>query len=503
MLLLSSLEIFLTWSVIALALIGLGSIVLTLFGEDCSLIDAFWTGLAISVAILEIWNLLLPITASVTMFLFGAGLLGLALNRSALRDSLRSTLQASRWLLLLGIAFALLLALRSCGPCEYYDTGLYGASSVRWIQTFPAVPGLANLHGRLGFNSSVFLCIAALGQGAWKDLGFHLFTGFLLSALWITLLPACARCLRRAASPADWFHCILALPAFFWTTRSRIVGTQTDEPAAIVSLIAAGILFEDFCRPRGEDQQPPHISRLVLAATLFSLAVSFKLSTAVFALLAWCLVFLRIWQSSAPPQRRRFDLAATLLFSALLLLPWFARGIILSGYPLFPATIFAFPVSWKTPLFVAAHEALRAQSWGRAPDAAIADTRGLHWLGDWLDHAVRNRPSFQIPLLISLAGLAIALTPRFSAEPKPRPECLWLALLFPSFASILFWFAAAPDLRFAQFAIWTAAATLGTWGIVSLDFHRVRSHSRLVLAALLLCLAWCLISFGWREPIHS
>src|SRR5229473_7211584 len=282
MLLLSSLEIFLTWAVIALALIGLGSIVLTLFSEDCSLIDAFWTGLAISVAILEIWNLLLPITASVTMFLFGAGLLGLALNRSALRDSLRSTLQASRWLLLLGIAFALLLALRSCGPCEYYDTGLYGASSVRWIQTFPAVPGLANLHGRLGFNSSVFLCIAALGQGAWKDLGFHLFTGFLLSALWATLLPACARCVSRVdASPADWFHSILAVPAFFWTARSRIVGTQTDEPAAIVALVAAGILFADLCETHRQDQQAPPASRLFLAATLFSLAVTFKESTAV------------------------------------------------------------------------------------------------------------------------------------------------------------------------------------------------------------------------------
>jgi len=96
----------------------------------------------------------------------------------------------------IGLAFALLLALRSCGSFEHYDTGLYGAPAVRWIQTFPAVPGLANLHGRFGFNSSAFLCIAALGQGPWKDLGFHLFTGFMLSAMWATLLPACARIVR-------------------------------------------------------------------------------------------------------------------------------------------------------------------------------------------------------------------------------------------------------------------------------------------------------------------
>src|SRR5229473_7877972 len=315
MLLISTLEVFLTWAVIALALIGIGSLGFARFDKDYSLPDAFWMGLAVSVTILEIWSLLLPINSSTTILLLCIGVLGLLANRSILFSRIKFTLQTSRWLLLLGTAFTFFLALRSCGPCEYYDTGLYGASAVRWIQTYPAVPGLANLHGRLGFNSSVFLCIAALGQGAWKDLGFHLFTGFLLSALWITLLPACARCLRRAASPADWFHCILAVPAFFWTTRSRIVGTQTDEPAAIVALIAVGIFFEHLCWTDGEDQRNPGLSRLLVAAALFALAVAFKLSTIVFALLAWCLVFREIWLLVRSSNQRPKHLFAALALS--------------------------------------------------------------------------------------------------------------------------------------------------------------------------------------------
>ncbi len=503
MLLISALEIFLTWAVIAIALIGLGFVVLALFGRDHSLIDAFWMGLAISVAVLEIWNLLLPVTSSIALFLFGIGLFGLAVSRSKLRAGLLAAWQNSRWLLLLGVAFALLLALRSCGPCDYYDTGLYGAAAVRWSQTFPAVPGLANLHGRLGFNSSVFLCIAALGQGPWKDLGFHLFTGFLLCALWATLLPACARCVSRVdASPADWFHCILAVPAFFWTTRSRIVGTQTDEPAAIVALVAAGILFADLCETHRQDQQAPPASRLFLAVTLFSLAVTFKESTAVFALLAWCLVFRRIWQTSVS-QLRGLHLGAAFVYSSLLLLPWLARSIILSGYPLFPATIFAFPVPWKTPLSAARWYALAVHSWGRGPDAHFVDTQGLRWLGDWVNHALRNRPSFQVPLAIALAGLAIALVSRFRGGPNLRPSCPWLWLLIPSLGGIVFWFIASPDPRFAQFAIWTAAATLGTWGVVCLDLESGRLRTRLVLAALVLSLIWCLISFGWKEPIQA
>jgi hypothetical protein len=327
-----------------------------------------------------------------------------------------------------------------------------------------------------------------------------LFTGFMLSAMWATLVPACARVVRReATSPADWFYNILALPAFFWTTRSRIVGTQTDEPATIVCLIATGILFEHLCQEDGRDERKTHTSRLVLATTLFSLAVAFKLSTIVFALLAWCLAFRGIWLLGRSAGERTKYLFAALALSILILLPWCARGIILSGYPFYPATVVAFPVVWRVPLSAARWYALGVQSWGRIPDTPFRDTRGFHWLGDWLNHSLRNRPSFQVPLAISLAGLVVALTHRIRG--RPHPVCPWLSLLFPCIVGIIFWFAASPDLRFAQFAIWTAAATLGAWGIVSLDLRR--SHTNLVLAALVLASIWCLISLGWKEPLQA
>jgi hypothetical protein len=497
MLMLSMLEVFFSWIVVAFTLIGIGSLLVSRFTRNFLPTDAFWMGLAVSVAVLEIWNLVFPVTFSITLFLSCVGILGLVLNRSSLLMSWRSW-QRSRWLLLLGTAFTLLLALRSCGPCDYYDTGLYGATAVRWIKTYPAVPGLANLHGRFGFNSSVFLCIAALGQGPWKDLGFHLFTGFMFSAMWATLLPACARAVRRiAASPADWFYTILALPALYWTTRYSIVGTQTDEPTTVVCLIAAGILFEHLCMEDGKDQSKTHTSRLVLATTLFSLAVTFKLSTIVFALLAWCLALREIWLLGRSTRQHTKYFFAALALSTLILLPWCARGIILSGFPFYPASVFAFPVAWRVPLSAARWYAIGIQSWARIPDTPFHNTQGLHWLGDWLNHALRNRPSFQVPLAISIAGLVVALVPRFRGE--PRPACPWLSLLFPSIVGILFWFAAAPDLRFVQFAIWTIAATLGVWGIVSLDLQLHRGRSNVVLATLLVSSVWCLISFGWKE----
>src|SRR5258706_13746069 len=99
---LSSMEIFFTWTIIAAALIGIGSIALALFSIDYSLIDAFWMGLVVSVTVLEFWNLVLPITGLIASVLLGTGTLGLLLNRSSLQEKLHAAWRGQGWLLLLG-----------------------------------------------------------------------------------------------------------------------------------------------------------------------------------------------------------------------------------------------------------------------------------------------------------------------------------------------------------------------------------------------------------------
>jgi len=42
------------------------------------------------------------------------------------------------------------------GPPEIYDTGLYHLQAIKWIEEYAVVPGLANLHGRFGFNPNIF-----------------------------------------------------------------------------------------------------------------------------------------------------------------------------------------------------------------------------------------------------------------------------------------------------------------------------------------------------------
>lgn len=251
MLVAAAFAIFFTWTGLAIILIGVGSLILRRLDSDFLLLDAFWMGLAASVVVLEIWNFLWPVNQAVAILLCCAAAVGWLENRGILLRGLRAALRSSPWVIALSLAMAFFLAFRASGPCDYYDTGLYGATSVRWFSAYPVVPGLANVHCRLGLNSSVFLCVAVLNQGPWHGLAFHLFTGLVFAAVWFTLLQACFRLIAgSSASPADWFYCILTIPIAFWTARAKIVGTLTDEPATIACLVASGILFEEL-HPKG------------------------------------------------------------------------------------------------------------------------------------------------------------------------------------------------------------------------------------------------------------
>jgi hypothetical protein len=499
MLLAAGLAIFLTWLVAALVLTGIGSIALTPFDREHAAGDAFWMGLGMAVAALEVWNLFLPIALVAPIVLVILGLLGLAVNRAWFFKRVRARLQELHWLAAVFGAVVFFVAVRAAGPCDYTDTGLYGAQAVRWAMTYPAVPGLANLHGRLAFNSSVFLCIAALNNGLWNGLAYHLFTGFLLSAFCLTILRAWNRIGRGDGLVAsDWFYMILGIPVVFSMARSKLVGTLTDEPTTVVCWVAVGLLFEWFCTREGENKNGTRYP-IVVAATVLCVAVTFKLSAALFVLFAWCVALGALWSMKASQQKRRIYVTGVFAFSAAILVPWCIRGIILSGYPFYPSTILSAPVDWKQPAGMADWYAMGVRSFGRNPDAFfLTDTQGWEWIRLWMHQAIRNRVAFQVPIAIAAAGAALALLS--GQRDKSVGRRAWLWLLLPSVAGLAFWFWASPDLRFVQFAIWTAAATSGAWGIVRVTSEASRWRVRAVLSGLLAMMMWCLISFGWRPP---
>jgi hypothetical protein len=450
-------------------------------------------GLAASVVFLEFWNLFRPITATPDLPLAGVGIFGLCMSAGWLCRKAREV-ASSKLLLVVFAILAIGIALRAAGPCEYYDTGLYGAQAVRWIVTYPVVFGLANVHARLGFNTSVFLFHAALDQGPWRGLYFHLFSGFVLCAFWATVLPTCERVLRGTElTPSQWFHAILFIPAAIWSGRASVVGTATDEPSSVLCLVAAGLLFQYLeSDASNEADNSDWRSRVMVAATLLALAVTFKLSTVVFAFLGWVLAFAILWSTG---RERRYVWAA-FGGAVLLLVPWLAGQIILSGYPFFPNSLFPFPGDWRLPRGIPELYELWIRSWARIPFVKVATTEGFAWLRPWFHAAVRDRASFQVPIAITVVATAVLALRRLDVR-SIRSQGFWL--LLPSLSGIPFWFWKGPGLRFGQAAIWTLAATVGSLAMTAWTQNNGLLRRRVVVSGLLIAMAWCLFSFGWRH----
>jgi hypothetical protein len=358
MLVLVVLAILLTWLAMAAVCIGIGSLFLRLAtSQRPSVVECFWSGLTTIAAILQLVHFVRPIDAVIAVLLCVLALPGLFLMFR--RFDIPAFQRSDAILFCLAVS---LIAFRSAAPTEHYDTGLYGAQAIRWFITYPLVPGLGNLLGQLGFNSSVFLCIAALTHGPWRDLAHHVFSGFLLTALFASIVPAALRIFRDrnissagacgGNNSADWFLTFLFLPSAIWAATGKLSGANTDLPTTIVCLAAASFLFRAFeaASPesdREESSLPSPQQSPVIAMVLFSLAVTFKLSSLVFALTGWIVAFLALCFSRAmsPSQRKRFALAAVLL-SAAIVVPWLCRGLVLTGYPFFPSPAFGISADW-------------------------------------------------------------------------------------------------------------------------------------------------------------
>jgi len=447
--------LLLAWGLAFVACMGLGLLGTRVLGvrelDADRGFQAFWIGLALALFALQVWHLVLPVTPVTAGLLFGAGVAGLVLERRrwlALRPS---------WVLVgVSVLVAVWVANLAVRGLQHYDTGLYLLGGVNWAAEHRAVPGLGNLHGRFAFNNAHLLYAALFRFGPWAERVPNAVNGSLL----VVLLAQCAWCGRRLLAEARAEHAfglVMALPALV-LAKIYLVSLSTDLPATILAMLVAWRTFRLVAGEAEGREREEMIGITLLAAA----AVSVKLSCVLFVSLCWLLAV-----AHAGGARRRYALAAAVF--AVALLPWLARGIVLSGYPLYPIHFVSAPVSWRIPEKQAISEAESVRGWARVPGVPKDLTlEGWYWLESWSRRNLRLslRPSFPLPLLLGLGGI-FAVAAAGSAGRGERAN-RGLLLLGPAAVAFGFWFWFGPDPRFAMFVFWSVAATglaaaVGAW----------------------------------------
>jgi len=470
--------VIITWTFLYFIFFGVGCFTSSLFKLSFS---SFWTGWAVSIFLLQVWHLFFPVNKAAFLAITIIGILGLIYGRKKVFTLFKSIYQ-NRQTSAVFFIFVLWFANKALLPASNGDSGLYHAASVRWTNSYPAVPGLGNLHGRLAFNSSYFLYVALLESvkiGQWRNLSYHLANGLLLSVFFAQLLSSLTQVFKKTKkiSLVSIFNIFFFYPAIQLALGYNFTSPSPDLPIFIIGLIIAGRLLSLL----GEKKR--RIYNLFSIIVLGVLGVTIKLSFLGFAVASFLITI---------PYTVKKDFRKVLFKAALVavfaLAVWSVRGVVLSGYPFYPTTFMPFFVKWRIPKASVYHMNDLIRGWARLP--------GLHWqtsldnwqwLGPW-SKRITKTPSITFPASLAFLSLLALLFFKIFGRFKPKKE------IFPFFSlpvfCFVFWFFKAPDPRFAGSFFWVAASAGIVFFFAGLKYkHKIKILKAFISFYLVLSLA--------------
>jgi hypothetical protein len=418
-------------------------------GGALSMFQTMWLGFAGLIAFLQLCSFVLPIRIAVLVLCFGPALAGYLLQRDVVVRRLRALRARARVVAVLACATlvaAVVVAYLASDYLTGYDTGFYHLQVMKWNAAYPVVPGLANLHLRFGYNNSVLL-FGALTDALWEGVATHIMNGFLVAALlahWFTEIAWS----RGPRARLRQTFCLLALPFVLQKLWSpEVTSLSTDLPLALIGVV---LVLELLALPRDAELRGLPI---VLVTSLGAVAIVTKLGGAAMFAVAGvaALVVVRrhvAWRAAL----------ATFALPATLVAGWLVRGVITSGWLIFPV-MGRIPVSWAVPREVGRIHVQWIESWARGPKQTASDVLDhgvLHWFVPWFE---KFRHTHEMMLLLAACALIawrVAAGPGRSAV---RRAGEWGAVAACALGRAQ-WFYGAPDLRFGAFLFWLLPAAV-------------------------------------------
>lgn len=444
--------ILLQWIVITLITLSFGNIFISVWNkiskreEQYSFFDTFWLGLAAVSIILMAVSLFLPISIYILIITICISLLYWGICRVKLksfyRQGIASVKQLPVWgkaALLFSIAVILLYTLST--PL-LYDEGLYHLQSMMWNDQYSIIPGLANLHGRLGFNST-FLLLSTLFHYHPSQYGVY----FTLNGLCLFIFSAwLIKQISERESIIQQLILAFVLLLSTFTFGTYLSSTSTDILANILTLyiLLSYVLSKDVLHQRS-----------LILGFLPIFCITLKLSSAVILLAClWTLfIFLK--------RREYWSLSALLSLGVLVAVLWCTRFVVLTGYLVYPfPEINIFSFDWKLPTNSIIWEKEAAYAWARVPNIPISEALAMplsQWIPIWL--------SRQSVIAIALLALT-AISPLIILFNRQKANNSHILLAWGiSVMGCMFWFFTAPDFRFGVGMI-LACAFLPFFGTV-------------------------------------
>jgi hypothetical protein len=423
--------------------------------KDLGIFEFFWLGFTFLIASLGLLQIFYPLNGMILGVCFLMGFIGHFLNKEQKSQEVNFLYLTMLFIVILAVS---LPCVSVDGTLSFsYDTGLYHLSVVRWINEYATVPGLANLHTRLGYGSaSSFFTFAALfdnwiwdGRSAWLTVSFLL--AMLLAQVLHKLFFGTTR--LKIYSLICFLYLLLELlllrPGLYFDSVVFYILIIAGLHA--VEMTGAGAKFNEMAEKK--------YFAFYIVPSMLTLAFTIK-PVAVIVLLCCAVIYgMPFFQSLYRSDRKNFPkITAVAIVPLLLLSGYLLRNLMTSGWPLFPAPYGGIAVQWSLPKETVENEYRVIKNWPRASGHEfldVGDKLFYEWAPSWLfrNFDKFNGVTFFLPLFFAFVMVLWYL--------MQKKRCKFhMIIFFTLFLSLIFWFFTGPDIRFARGFVWLLVAFL-------------------------------------------
>lgn len=370
----------------------------------------------------------------------------------------------------------LLWTLQSPGQ---YDTGLYHAQAIRWVEDYGVAPGLGNLHMRLAYNSA-FMPLQALFSLSWiAGQSLHTLNGFFCLAALVYVFSTVRLWGEKSLQISDLLKCVMAVHV---VQKAYDISSSGTDIEAMLLILYIFIKWSEFRENRWED------GALYGWLCLVSVyAATVKLSAACVAVLAFYPLYLFVKKKNGRA------VLAHVAAGLAILAPWLIRNVLISGYLVYPyAGLDLFHPDWKMDKAVLAEDSLDIRMFARGiRSAAEYDDSLIGWAPRWF---LSQGTGERIAIVVGAVCIPMAV---YLLVKSLRQKAYGLtALLFAAVVNLIFWFFSAPHMRYGGPYIYVLAVI--TFGAFA-ENAGVHEAYRMILRILAVAaVAFFSLQYGWQ-----
>lgn len=332
-------------------------------------------------------------------------------------------------------------------PPYNYDSPDYHYQSIYWYEHYKVIPGLGNVHGRLAFNPATFILSAGYAFSGLTGQAIYTLNPLLVLLFYAWLFQLIMR------SRNDWSALVYIITAFLlFRPLLANIPSPASEPLVTTSVATVFLSVVEAIRRRRHHDP----AALIVPVCIAAFAVTAKLTSLPVVLVPLLVLY---W---IPSQRWHF-LWRFKVIGAVIVLPWVARNVILSGYLFYPLwQIDLFSVDWKVPKDIAFVDYALGTfaSKGEIDKNGVLVRTSFEWMWPWLKHHMQAKKAIDFLVLVLCFTSPFVWLLSYKAKQLRSLQWLWLC----AFTGSVVWLLKAPEYRFGMgFLVLSFAIPMIAW----------------------------------------